>query len=521
MREPLKIKGNKMENKNLVELKNIRKVFGKTIALDNVNFSVKKREIHGLLGENGAGKSTLMNILYGLYSPDQGEIYLDNKKVKIHSPHDSINLGVGMVHQVSTLVPEFTAIENIILGTSGNKFKFSTKKEKEKIRKMMKEFGLIFPLDVKTKELSSGIKQKIEIVRALYRDAQLLILDEPTTSLVESEFRQLLKSLKLLVKKGLTVIFITHKIKEIMEACDSVTVLRKGKVQDTIEKKKLNKEKLVKLMFMEKDIEVTENALPKVELPPIERSKKPICVVKNIEVKGREKNLGLRNISFNIYGGEILGVASVSGNGEKELANVMINPSFLNHGDILINGESIKNLPTTSVFGKGISYVPEDRLKDGVLPEGSIEQNILLGHQEEKRFLKRNIFIDWCDVKKAARKVIQDYNVNTPSEKLEIQRLSGGNIQKVILGRALVNPVNFLVAHNPTSGLDVSTVEFIFNKLVEIRNNGGAVLWINEDLDELIILSDRIAVLHKGELKGIFKRSKFDKYKIGLLMIGG
>lgn len=229
-----------------VELKNIRKVFGEVVALDNVNFSVYKGEIHGLLGENGAGKSTLMNVLYGLYSPDEGEIFIEGKKVKISSPFDSIKLGIGMVHQVSTLVPQFTALENIILGTEYDKYKLLYEKEKEKIVKISKELGFEFPLDVKVKDLPAGIKQKIEIVRALFRGAKLLILDEPTTSLVESEFQQLLKTLKTLVEKGVTIIFITHKMREVLLACDRVTILRKGKVQGTLNKDEMTTEKIVK-----------------------------------------------------------------------------------------------------------------------------------------------------------------------------------------------------------------------------------------------------------------------------------
>lgn len=504
-----------------VNIRNIRKTFGQVVALDNVDFNVKKGEIRGLLGENGAGKSTLMNILYGLYSMDHGEIIFDGKKVRIKSPYDSIKHGIGMVHQISTLVPDFTAEENIILGTEGDKYILPLNKERRKIKEIVEKYGLSFPLGVKVKELTMGVKQKIEIVRALYKEVKLLILDEPTTSLVESEFQQLLKSLKSLIEKGVTIIFITHKIKEVLEACDSVTILRKGKVQGSLKKEEMNKEKLVKLMFMEKDIKVTENALPKVELLPCRRNKKPIAVLKNVSVEGGEKRSGLNNISFEIFGGEILGVAAISGNGEKEIAEVMVKPSLLKEGEILIDDKKINDLSTLDVFAKGIFYTPEDRIKEGILTEGSIKENILLGHHTEKRFLRNNLFIDWNEVKKAAKQTIKDYNVYAPNEELAIRRLSGGNIQKVIIGRAFVSPINFLITHNPTSGLDISTVEFIFKKLVETRNNKGAVLWVNEDLDELMIISDRIIVLHKGELKGIFRRDEFDKYKIGLLMIGG
>lgn len=505
-----------------VELKNIRKVFGEVIALDNVNFSVFKGEIHGLLGENGAGKSTLMNILYGLYSPDEGEIYIEGKKVKISSPFDSIKLGIGMVHQVSTLVPQFNALENIILGTEYDKYKLNYEKEKEKIIKISKELNFEFPLEIKVKDLPAGIKQKIEIVRSLFRGAKLLILDEPTTSLVESEFQQLLKTLKTLVEKGVTIIFITHKMREVLLACDRVTILRKGKVQGTLTKEEMTTEAIVKLMFQEKDLKVTESALPKVELPPQKRkSEKPILILKNVYVEPTEKSVGLKNVSFELFGGEILGVASVSGNGEKELAQVIVNPKLMKDGDIIFNGESIKDLSTIEVFEKGLFYTPEDRIKEGILPDGSIVENVLLGHHFEDRFLDRRVFVKWNEVKEITKDVIRKFNVYTPSEDLQIRRLSGGNIQKVIIGRSFVNPIKVLITHNPTSGLDFSTVEFIFRKLVETRENGSGVLWIGEDLDELLILCDRIIVLHKGEVKGIFERKDFDKFKMGLLMIGG
>ena len=508
-----------MEN-NYLFCKGISKTFGKVKALDTIDFVVNKCEIHGLLGENGAGKSTLMNILYGLYNSDGGELMLDGKEIQINSPMDSIHNGIGMVHQVSTLVPEFTAVENIMLGREDHKLSMRMAEERAKIQGISEEFGLPFPMDVKTKELSAGVKQKIEIVRSLYGGATLLILDEPTTSLVESEFQQLLKSLRIFVEKGVTVIFITHKIKEVMDACSSVTVLRKGRVQARVEKDGLNVQNLVKLMFMEKDIEVTESALPQVALPDVTVSERPVVQVQDISIAAKSRSSSLKGISFDVYGGEILGIAAVSGNGEKNVAEAIINPSRLTGGDILIEGESIKNCSTLDVFAKGIFYTPEDRIKEGILNEGSIKENVLLGHHAEPLFLKKNLFIDWPKVAAVSRDVIDKFNVDTPDEELSIRRLSGGNIQKAIIGRAFVSPLKLLVTHNPTSGLDISTVEFIFNKLVELRSSGTAVLFVNEDLDELMIVSDRIAVLHDGKLKGIFKRSEFDKYKIGLLMIG-
>jgi ABC-type uncharacterized transport system ATPase subunit len=512
-----------MSGEIIAELKNITKTFGNVVAIKDLSLSFLKGEIRGLLGENGAGKSTLMNILYGLYRPDKGEIYINGNLVRINSPYNSIKLGIGMVHQTSTLVPEFTAVENIILGIEYNKLKFSENlsKEIDKIKHLSKELGLVFPLNTKVKELSAGEKQKIEIIRALYRNVKLLILDEPTTSLVESEFHQLLTSLKELTKKDVSIIFITHKIKEVIEACDSVTVLRKGENQGTLSKKELTKERLVKLMFIEKEIQVNESALPQVKIEPTKLTEKPICIFNKVFIEGSEKSTGLKDISFEIYGGEIFGVASISGNGEKDLANCLINPSQVSRGEIIINDEKITNKAhSKKIFAQGMFYTPEDRIKEGVLLDASLVENVLLGHHNKSYFLKHKLLIDWKKAFDKTGRIIQEFNVDTPSEDIAIRKLSGGNIQKVVIGRALAFPINFLVTHNPTSGLDISTVEFIFKKLVEIRNNSGAVLWINEDLDELMIASDKIAVLYKGEIKAILKRNEFDKYKIGLLMIG-
>jgi ABC-type uncharacterized transport system ATPase subunit len=509
-----------VEHTPFLQVRNIRKVFGHLVALDNVSCAVTKGGIHGFLGENGAGKTTLMNILFGYYAPDQGDILLDGEKTAIGSPGDAIRLGIGMVHQFTTLVPEFTAVENVVIGAKARRFSLSIDKEKKKIEEISRELGLIFPLSLKIKELPAGVKQKIEIVRSLYRGARLIILDEPTTYLVESEFHQLLKSLRSLVEKGITIIFITHKIREIMEACDSVTVLRKGRIEGTVARQDMREEELVKLMFIEKSIAIDESALPKIDVPPCRLSERPIVRVVDISVEAGENRMDLSNISFEVHGGEILGVASLSGNGEKELAEVMINPAHLKKGAIFIEGECLNSLTTNEVFSRGVFYTPEERIKEGILTEGNVRENLLLGHQNEKRFLKKRLFLDWKEVDHAAKKAIVDYNIATPSVDFPIKRLSGGNIQKVILGRALLGTIKFLVTHNPTVGLDVSSVKFIFQKLIDIRSSCGAVLWINEDLDELMLLSDRIAVLHRGELAGIFRRGEFDKYAIGLMMIG-
>ncbi len=505
----------------LVEIRHVRKAFGPVVALDNVDFAVQPGEIRGLLGENGAGKSTLMKILYGLYAPDGGEILVDGNPVAINSPADSIRLGIGMVHQSSTLVNGFTAVENILMGTTGDALRLPLSQAAGHIRRLSEQYGLDFPIGTRASELSAGVKQKIEIIRALYRGAKTLILDEPTTSLVESEFEQLLKSLKVLVDSGVTVIFITHKIREVMAACHTVTVMRKGSVQASLEREEMSKERLVKAMFIERDIDVTESALPKVRLGEAHRSERPVLRIESVSTRSTDTHQGLREVTLEVFGGEILGVAAVSGNGEKELAETVVNPGRITSGKIFVGDESLAEDATLDVFARGAAYTPEDRTREAILPDGSLVENVLLGHQGEARFLSQRHFVNWPAVREATLGTIADYNVYTPGPDLSIRRLSGGNIQKTIMGRAFISSPRLLVTHNPTAGLDISTVEFIFERLEKTRREGGAILWVNEDLDELMILADRIAVLHRGSIVAVFEREEFDKYQIGLYMTGG
>lgn len=502
-----------------VQMSETRKTFGRLVALNDVSFAVREGEIHGLLGENGAGKSTLMNILYGLYRQDSGTIRINGQPAHFSSPADSIRSGIGMVHQASTLVPSYTAIENIIIGSAERAF--DLEKHARKIEKVCQDFGFDIPLRTRVGTLSVGTRQKIEIVRALYRDARILILDEPTTSLVESEFDQLKRSLRSMSTRGISCIFITHKIREVRDICDRATVLRKGNVEGTVGIKDSTKEELVSLMFMEKSITITDSALPLINSQPLERTEKPICELRDLLVKGKEKSSGLRRLSLKIYGGEILGIAGVSGNGQKELSEAIVNPGTLSAGDILFRGESIKGRTICEVFQKGVAYTPEDRMREAILPEGSLVQNLILAHFSEKQFHSQRIFIHWGKAAEKTRQLIRTYEVKAANEKAVCRRLSGGNIQKIVLGRALLNPVDLLIVDNPCSGLDIATVELILNKLVELRNARKAVLWINEDLDELMLCCDRIGVLFGGELVGEVEKKDFDKYRIGEMMTGG
>ncbi len=503
-----------------VELRGISKRFGDVVALDNVDFSVEVGEVHGLLGENGAGKTTLMNILYGLYKPDSGKIFIMGEEVKISSPLDSIKLGIGMIHQISTLVPEFTVIENIVLGDKSlGTFKFDVKLARKKVKELADSIGFELPFDKKVKELPPGVKQKTEIVRALYREAKILILDEPTAYLVGDEFDQLLKAINILKEKGVTIIFITHKIREVFQACDRVTVLKGGRVQGSLDVRKASEDELVSLMFEGQKIEVTDSALPKMVLEDVEKTKSPI--LKMINVSTNVPNLkNLKNVNLEVYGGEILGIAGISGHGQKLLTEVVVNPNLLHSGDILINGESTKEKSTVDILKSGVFFTPEDRVLEGSLPTASIYKNIFLGHHREERFLKGKSVVVWRKVRSVSRELIKLFKVKTPNEVIEIRKLSGGNMQKVIFARAFLNPIDLLVTHNPTAGLDMASVKFVFEKLLEMRKSRKAVLYINEDLDELMAVSDRIAVIRNGQIVKVFQREEFNKREIGKYMAG-
>jgi simple sugar transport system ATP-binding protein len=509
------------QNQLILEARNISKTFGPVTALQQVSFALRTGEIHGLLGENGAGKSTLMNILYGLYHADSGELFIDEQPVKISSPRDSIRLGIGMIHQSSTLVPEFSALENIILGMPGGKWVVDVERDLEKIQTLSVRLRVNVPWKERVKHLSAGEKQKIEILRALYRGARVLILDEPTTSLVEDEFEQLLASLQLLTAEGVSVIFITHKIREVLHACDRASVLRGGVMQGTLDVQQVAQQELVALMFGKQELDITDSALPVVRIPPAERSQEPVCSVRNLTVLPTEKaGVPLSDISFDMYGGEILGIAGISGNGQKTLAESLIHPQQIRSGEIIVNGQCINTYSTTQVFHSGVFYTPEDRKSDAMLPLASITENMLLGHHREPQFV-RHSFLDWPTIRRRSREMIREYEVKTPDEHLAISKLSGGNIQRVVIGRALLNPILLLIAHNPTSGLDMASVKFVFEKMSELKQQGSAVLYINEDLDELMLVCDRIGVLYGGRLVAMFQRNEFDKHAIGTLMIGG
>jgi ABC-type uncharacterized transport system ATPase subunit len=505
----------------LVEMKNISKRFGEVQALDNVSIEIHGGEVLGLLGENGAGKTTLMNILYGLYKADSGEILIDGKRVRIKSPSDAISHGIFMVHQHFKLIPNFTALENIIIGfVKGFKSlrRIDIQSEKKKIEELMKDHGLSVPLESYVRELPLGVQQRIEILKALYRGAQLLILDEPTTNLTPQESEELIHTVHEMKKRGLSVVFITHKIPEILEAVDRVVVLRKGRVMGGMKREEIEVPKLIEMMVGRR-VEL-EDLLPSLKKYEAKEGGERPTVLKVQNLTITEKGVKVvKNVSFEVRAGEILGIAGVAGNGQRELSEAIYGSRKVDSGKIIFLDEDITNFSPKENVKRGLRFIPEDRLRDGVLPTMSVAENIVLGYHHIEPYNKKS-FLDYNAVKRDARKMIKEYDIKTPSETAIAGRLSGGNIQKLMIARSFVKRPKLLIAYTPTRGLDIGMTEKVLKKMIEVRNNGDSVIFVSEDLDQLLLISDRIAVMFKGEIMGVVGRKEFDKEKIGMLMMG-
>jgi simple sugar transport system ATP-binding protein len=511
-----------MDKVNILELTNVRKVFGQIVALDSVTFSLKRGEIHGLLGGNGAGKTTLMNILYGLYRKDEGEILLRGKKVNIQGPRDAIHQGIGMVHQHFLQISNFTVLENIILGTDiKNRYTMKMEGEIEKIQELCQRFGLQVDLNTTIDTLTVGTRQKVEILKALYRGVDILILDEPTTNLTPQEVDALFESLRVMVNDGLSIVFITHKLREVLSVCDRITVLREGSNITTLDRKDASEEVFVRAMVGDKmDIENSIYFATE-ERKAYERSStaQSALQLKNVHVVNKDGITRLKAVDLDIFGGEIMGIAGVAGNGQRELAEVVTGVIPVNQGNISLDNTDITTKTNEDLFRMGISYIPEDRLHDGFLPKANVAQNLILGHHRSQPY-SNGTFINWKTVYSETRKHISEYNIKTSGPEDIGGNLSGGNIQRVLIARAFSMPSKLMIAHNPTRGLDIPSMDFVYQKMLERRAQGAATLLISEDLDELIRLCDRIAVLYRGEILGALVRGQFDKYAIGRLMSG-
>jgi len=505
----------------VVEMRGITKRFPGVVANDHVNFDVRAGEIHALLGENGAGKTTLMNILYGLYQPDEGEIYIRGKKVSIKSPKGAIDFGIGMVHQHFMLVPPLSVTENIILGLKSPKGQFlDLEGAEKKITEFSQRYGLTVDPKAKIWQLSVGEQQRVEILKALYRGAQVLILDEPTSVLTPLEIKDLMAILKRMAKEGLAIVpFITHKLPEVMAISDRVTVLRAGKVVSTIETKRTNKEDLAKKM-------VGRGVLFRLQRRHVKKGK-VVLEVKGLQALSDKGLPALKGVSFSLREGEILGIAGVAGNGQRELAEVIAGLRKSTGGRILILGRDMANCSPAEVIDAGAGYIPEDRLETGLVMDFSIAENLILKTHHKPPFaynwffpFRKNWFLNRKEVNKHAEKLISDFNVVTPSKDVPAKHLSGGNLQRLILARELSTNPKVIVAAQPTRGLDVGATEYIRKILMEQTTKGAGVLLISEDLDEVIMMSDRIAVMYEGEIMGIVPATKAKIEDIGQMMAG-
>jgi len=498
----------------IVEMNNIRKSFPGVVACDDITFKVRKGEIHALLGENGAGKSTLMNILFGLYQQDQGDILLRGKKVNIANPNVANNLGIGMVHQHFKLVHNFTVTENIILGIEPIRaLMVDTRSASARIEDLSERYGLNVDPEAKIEDVSVGMQQRVEILKMLYRDAEILIFDEPTAVLTPQEVQDLIKIMHNLIEEGKTIILITHKLREIMAVADRCTVIRWGKVVGTVNVSDTSEEKLAEMMVGRKVL----FDLNKIEAHPAEE----ILKIENLSVRNSNGMLGLKNFSLGVRCGEIVGLAGVDGNGQTELVETIIGLRKPENGRIFLKGQDISSLSTRKRIETGMAHIPEDRHKHGLILDYTVQENLILKNYYFEPF-SRNGLIDWDYVYAHAEKVINDFDVRSgQGVEASARSLSGGNQQKAIVGREIDGNPNLLVAVQPTRGLDVGAIEYIHQRLLEQRDQGKAVFMISLELDEILDLSDRIAVIYNGELVGVVNASETNENEIGLMMAGG
>ena len=498
--------------KPTIEMRSITKRFLDVTANKNINFTLFPGEICALLGENGAGKTTLMNILFGYYCCDEGDICIKGKMVKLSSPKDAISRGVGMIHQHFTLVPSQTVLENIIVGTDSGKGIFlNPKSAKEKLLKLQERFGLQVDPEAKVWTLAVGEKQKVEILKALYRDVDILIMDEPTAVLAPSETVELFKTLKSLAKEGKSVIFISHKLNEVMEISDRIVVLRNGEVMAEKNTCETNTRELANLMVGR---EILERIKRKEMIPG-----KSVIEIDNLTVINDKGLEAVKKVSMTVRENEILGIAGVSGNGQRELSEVLFGIREPVAGFVKINGKPLKTGSPVSAIQLGIGRVPEDRIETGLMMDLSVEENMILENHISPDFHNKGL-INFKNIHHFSDVLIKKYNIKAADRNAEVKSLSGGNLQKLILARELDGKPILVVASQPTRGLDVGAMEYIHQRMLEEKERGAAVVLISEDLDEIFTLSDRIIVMYEGEVMGDVPIEKASREQIGLLMSG-
>lgn len=495
-----------------LEMKGITKRFPGVLANDKVDFDVHSGEVHALLGENGAGKTTLMKILYGMYHANEGQILLNDQVVEINSPTDAINNGIGMIHQHFMLVESLTVSENVALGLKSSREPLT---DLDKVTDRILELAAIYGLEIDPKayiwQLSVGQQQRVEIIKALYRGAALLILDEPTAVLTPQEVDEFFMIIREMAKDGHGLIFISHKLHEVIDICDRVSVLRDGKKVGTFETENSTKADLARWM-VGREVDFR----PQIE--QVEQGEVRLKVLDASCCDDRGAH-GLQNVNLEVHSGEILGIAGVSGNGQRELAEVITGLREMTGGKIELDGEDISALPPQDRTDRSLSYIPEERMKDGMIKDFTVAENLILREHHKKPFSKGNL-LDLKAIASHSEHLINNYQIKTPSQDTLAKSLSGGNIQKVVVAREISREPRVIVAAQPTRGLDVGATEYVRERLLEERKSGTAILLISEDLDEILALADRIAVIFEGQIMGLVEREDATPEKLGLLMAG-
>lgn len=501
-----------MQNKYSIEMKDVVKKFGDFIANDHINLKVKRGEIHALLGENGAGKSTLMNMLSGLLEPTSGEIWINDEKVHIENPTVANELGIGMVHQHFMLIDDFTITENIILGMEPLKHgSLDREKARKEIKDLSRRYGLDVDVNAKVADISIGMQQRAEILKILYRGAEILILDEPTAVLTPQEIDELMTIMSALVREGKSIVLITHKLDEIKNIADNCTVIRRGKSIDTVKVSDVTQQDLANMMVGRSVLFTTE----KTEAHPSD----VVLEINNLVVKEARGIEAVKNLNLTVRKGEIVGIAGIDGNGQSELIKGITGLAKVESGSILLNGKEISNLSPRKVTESNVAHVPEDRHKDGLVLEMSVAENIGL-QTYYKKPLSKNLILNYDLINQSARKLIEEFDIRTVNELVPIGSLSGGNQQKAIIAREIDRNPDLLIVAQPTRGLDVGAIEYIHQRLIEQRDNDKAVLLVSFELDEILNLSDRIAVIHSGEISGIVTPEETNEQELGMLMAG-
>ena len=502
-----------MAHENVIEMREITKIFGEFVANDKINLELRKGEIHALLGENGAGKSTLMNMLAGLLEPTSGEIVVNGKSEKLDSPSKAASLGIGMVHQHFMLVEAFTVAENIILGSEvTNKGVLDLKKANADILELSERYGLAVDPTAKVEDISVGAQQRVEILKTLYRGADILIFDEPTAVLTPAEILELMDIMKTLVKEGKSIILITHKLDEIRAVADRVTVIRRGKSIQTVSIEGATNKDLAEMMVGRSVSFVTE----KEEAQP----KEVVLQISDLVVNENRGVPAVKELSLDVRAGEIVGIAGIDGNGQSELIQAITGLRKVKSGSIKIKGQEVVGLSPRKITEMNVSHVPEDRHRDGLVLEMMLSENIAL-QTYYKEPLSKNGVLNYNQINSYARKLMEEFDVRAANEIVPASALSGGNQQKAIIAREVDRNPDLLIVSQPTRGLDVGAIEYIHKRLIGERDKGKAILVVSFELDEILNLSDRIAVIHDGNIQGIVKPSETNKQELGILMAGG